>query len=140
MRANIFFLTVLFGLFSSSARSADWKLVGQSSNYYAHVDTSSIVTQKKYRKAWVMWSEIEEESRPSSGSLPIARSSKILSYYNCAEHSSFEAQRTEYDDFFGRGKSIRSLAFPLSNSGFNEIVPDTVGESVFNYICSIKLK
>lgn len=133
-------LFAMVGILASNAYSADWKLVGRSDKTYAFVDDSSIVAQKANRKAWIMWSDIEEDSKPSSGSLPVTRSAKVLSHFNCAERTSADVQRITYSGFGGEGESITSQKYTVSPASFFEVVPDTVGETIFNYICGKKLK
>ncbi|MDO9419974.1 MAG: hypothetical protein Q7T66_04850 [Herminiimonas sp.] len=125
---------VAFGFGVSNAQAADWRLVGQSNTAYAYVDLSSIVKLKATRKAWIMWTDIEEVSKTSG-----PRSSKVLMHFNCTERSSARAQFTMYAGFEGQGETIASSKYPIVASSFDEVIPDTVGEQIFIFVCGKNL-
>lgn len=50
------------------------------------------------------------------------------------------AQRISYAGLLGEGETLHSAKYPLTPSSFAEVVPESMGELVFNYVCSRKFK
>lgn len=133
-------LATAISALSFQAQAADWKLIGIGDNAIVYVDDASIVMIKGKRKAWTMWSDKEGYVRPAGGNEAPSKSSKVLSYYNCSERTSADVQSTTYSEMVGQGEVVASQKVTLRDSIFYDVTPDTLGETIFEYVCRKKLK
>jgi hypothetical protein len=125
-----------------TASAADWKLAASSEKAWFFVDTTSIVKQAKYRKAWVMWTATtaEAERQPKFGESPPAKSSKALYYFDCSSRRSTTVQGTNYSGEAGAGDVLHNYQARFTESMLEDVAPDTVGESLLTFACSKKIK
>lgn len=133
-------LVAVTALFAYNAYAANWELVGMNDNTLVYVDDSSIVMSKGARKAWTMWSDKEGFVRPASRTEAPSKSSKVLSYYNCSERTTADVQSTTYAETAGQGQVVDSNKVTLRDSLYYDVTPDTLGETIFEYVCKKKLK
>ncbi|OOS05343.1 hypothetical protein SAMN02745664_10459 [Moraxella cuniculi DSM 21768] len=165
-RTVFLYLSLLAG---HSVLAADWAEVSQSDNAVIYVDTDSIRTHKIangriFRSVWEKWEYDSAQSLPSSKNIsqlfsdtlyPIKRtateqeeydkkskywSMRIFTYYDCSNKKS-KTDAANYYNFYNN--PIDSINFSInlrSSDDWNRAVPDTVGESTLNFVCSAKLK
>lgn len=116
----------------SSASAADWVTTGGTTTQTMSVDKNTIVAVGKYRKAWVQ--SVFTEDR-MAGSKPY-RSQKALLYYVCPERLGAIVSVTLYQK---DGNVSETASVKLAEAPFNEILPDSLNETAFDYVCKAKL-
>jgi hypothetical protein len=126
-------------LLSSAAHAATWEYVTEAENYIIGVAPSTIAPVKNYRKAWVLFNYRAPEKHQEYPS-PEFRSIKQLSYFDCTAKQSTNVQTVYYDGEMGGGKSVKSYSWKFQTDNLEDIVPDSTGESILNYVCGQKLK
>ena len=107
-----------------SAGAANWVAVDQNSEKgaYSYVDTESISTQGKYKQAFTKLMSIQQ------GYYLIN-----LSSYDCKSNPR-RIKFTYMTMFDLEGNVTASSA--MTNSSFHPVLPDSIGESEANFVCS----
>lgn len=82
-----------------------------------------------------MYSNNSDQPGVSATNYKAYRSSKALEYFDCEERKNGEIQATYYVGEFGAGESAGSVVWKLPQVSFSEVVPDTIGETMLNYVC-----
>jgi hypothetical protein len=104
------------------AVAANWVKVVQNDDKTAYLDTSSIATEEGYKTAWTKWIY-------SSGDYTEAR---YLVLYNCESRKTAVRSGVMYKR---DGTSISANANDYELK-WEYVVPDTLGEDVFNAVCN----
>ena len=117
---------------SANAIAAEWLRVGSNSESVLYLDYSSIVKKGEWIKAWVMWDFYKGNMIPIYGNSRL--STKTLEYYNCYENTIAVVQIVLYTKHLGGGESFgkQTNYSPV----FDEVVPDTVGETMQVAVCN----
>jgi hypothetical protein len=120
-----------------NALASQWVMVGESSYPYSQhlVDVDSIRGTGNSRTFWSQTIYSEDQALPRS--YLRYRSSKILSYVDCSSNRIGFLSSIFYDL---NGNAVSSfdqsnLPVPLS---LLAVVPDSVGETILNYICDLR--
>lgn len=121
---------------ASLAQASDWQIISGSEKLNVFVDKSSIARSGKYKKAWFMYSNSTDQTGLVYTSYKVYRSNKALEYFDCEERTTGQIQSTFYAAEFGAGDALGSMILKLPQVMFSEVVPDTIGETMLNYICS----
>ena len=132
MRALLPLFTLLI---SASAYASDWVFVTDTDDETIFVDKSSIVQIGKYKKAWVWHDGKSARFLDSSSSFDTYLSTLELSLARCDERTSSYIRDIYYEKSSMKGKVVYSYGEELSKAKFQDVVPNSVGENIFNYIC-----
>jgi hypothetical protein len=119
---------------ASGIAEGKWRAVYADANVGVYVHQSSLARTGKYKKAWVMWNYAAGQKTVDH---PVSayQSAKWLEYFSCEERASANVQAIYYSGFAGTGDSVRSYKYTVGPTSFSEVVPDSVGDTVLNYIC-----
>lgn len=127
-------LLLIGSLIFNYASASDWFLIAKGNDFIVFVDKSSISSKGKYLKAWLIWDYIgtkKMEYYPHKE----YRSTKSLYYLDCSSNSVAISQSASYSGNFGAGESVDSYSNDISKLQFNDVVPDTIGETILKYVC-----
>ena len=117
----------------SSVAAAEWTLVGDHPKLRVEVDAQSVTKDQGFIKAWFKWEYAETQyTNPDRRAF---RSMKELNYFDCGKLRYAIAQRAAYSEPDGRGESVFSSAIPVSKLAFEEVIPDSIGESMLRFTC-----
>lgn len=128
-------LAVAFLLFSAQSLGSDWVIVANDKNhsrgYYIDASSIRLVSGRKY-SYWVK-EVIAEPSKDKSINM-LSNVSEIKYNYieDCGNSSSKLQGKTIYND---SGESYTFPTILYSSFEFEPIVPDTVGESFYKFVC-----
>jgi hypothetical protein len=132
MRARIV-LVWSFILLVGNATAADWRYVTATDNAQIFMDFDSTVYQDGDKvKAWFLY----EYGGPQldSGNRKYL-SSKRLVYFDCFQHSMVTVQSIRYGKESGSGDVVSTVSTPLSRAVFEDVVPETIGETMQQVAC-----
>ncbi len=119
---------LLIGFITSSLSYAeDWKLVAESTDdvrTYLDIETLNYHSNDNSISVWSKVNNIKEQL--DSGALT---EYKTLDYYFCSERKSTTVKGIAYD------KQGNILETSDSKIGPNNIIPGSVEDTVFNYVC-----
>lgn len=129
------FLFIAFATNAGTALAAEWIVVGGNSKVETSVDIQSLRRSGEKIKVWIKW--IYEEPNEAEGIYPrkMYQSAKSLSIYNCAENSSITIQDILYSEK-GGGEVIKSVTVTEAKARYSEVVPDSIGEAILQYVCT----
>jgi hypothetical protein len=117
------------------AHASDWQVVASAEKMTVLIDKNSMARAGKYKKAWFQYSYDVDQAGNSSTSFKIYRSTKTLEYFDCEEHTSAQVQVAYYSAIFGAGDFLGSIAVKPQAASFTEVIPDTVGEVLLEFVC-----
>jgi hypothetical protein len=118
---------------ATAAHPAQWQLVEGSSKLTLHVDVESIRSEGGRVKAWFRWNYAETQyTYPNREPF---RSMKELNYFDCGKRTYAIAQSVAYAERDGRGESPYRAALPFSQLTFEEVIPESIGELMLEYVC-----
>lgn len=115
----------------SSASAADWVLVGINKAAEVHVDKSSVAKEGKYRKAWTQWVYYQHQTH-AKGKF---NTTKTLAYFSCKERKGTITSVYHYYV----GDIVSETVGDLSGAQFFDVIPDSMNEAMFKYVCEAKL-
>jgi len=129
--AALLFLTI-----SASAIAAEWEVVSAASTISIEIDKASIVQQKAgVRKAWSRFWRHPLQQTPDG-----QQYSRLmqLSLYNCNDRTIGVMQRHFFNDEKS-DSSVESNHFSPKEIQFDEVIPDSHGDVILNFVCSAKI-
>lgn len=118
-------------LIGGPASASTWLEVAGSEKSQVSVDLTSIAPSKGYWKAWVKTTFDEAQDTQTYPGKKF-KETKYLQYFNCREKTQLMTKWLAYDI---EGNVVESHNGQLNASAFNEVVPDTIGERVANFVC-----
>lgn len=126
---------VFLAAIPAAALSANWQLasIGANDDKY-YIDGDSVSHAGQYRKVWVMESytaPVETDAYPKK----TYRSAKLLQYYDCKQQSTVAVRLVAYAEPEGRGDNVESKSVVFKPTSLQEVVPDSVGESLLKAVC-----
>lgn len=124
-------LVIGLAILASSASASDWNLVYSDQDQSIFVDKSSISMKGKYRKAWSQWIYVKPKKDIYGSDYAASRN---LEYYDCTEKTSSTLQYVTYKTG-DISEVVRPYSYDLKNVRFDDIIPDTIGELLFKYVC-----
>ena len=128
-----YLLIVSFWLLPVLANAACWEKFATSKDESIYfIDACSIAVDGIYKKAWFK-TELQIPEENSDGKT--YDSTKKLYYFNCKNRKSALAQFTHYyiDNV------VNSASIKIEKNAFDEVVPDSIGEAMFERACSTKI-
>ncbi len=123
---------VLCLVFPLMAYSSDWVIISTGSDSVIYGDKQSIRTQGNSVKLWLKW--VYDTPQEVEHTYPVKKytSTKSLDVYNCQDRTSTTLQTVRYSE---DGSVVDSQIWKDLKSAYSEIVPDTIGESILDYVC-----
>jgi hypothetical protein len=123
---------------STNLLASDWKQVGNTNanGTSFFVDVESINGDDSLKKAWVL------EDRKTSKAVKVKdKTIKYLSYKSlrvvyCDKNISSHQRGTFYSKRNGQGLDLHSYTEKFDDLEFSEAAPQTMGESLNNFICA----
>lgn len=122
---------ILFGLFaawSTNCSAGSWYLLEASDDSFFYIDKSTVRNDKNILRVW-------ELIDTTNG---FVDNQKIKSYkehreYDCNKETHRTVYVVHYSDNMGGGNVLHSIS--TIYDPFNPIVPGSVTETIFNYLC-----
>ncbi len=121
------FILIIGFITSSLSYAEDWKLVAESTDKvrtYLDIETLNYHSNDNSVSVWSKVNNIKEQL--DSGTLT---EYKTLDYYLCSERKSTTVKGIAYD------KKGNILETSDTKIGPNNIIPGSVEDTVFNYVC-----
>lgn len=100
------------------------------------MDRASLAIAGSQRKAWILETSVHTVINALTG--VGSNSSKSLYMFRCSDRSFGEVQRISYVSQLGEGAITEKWSSGKNMPEFNEVVPETVGEETFRFVCSYK--
>jgi hypothetical protein len=135
MNRNVSYVfAVLVFLATANATSAEWVSVGHTNAAEVFVEKTTITPKGAKLKVWAKW--VYAEPRVVPGSVPpkLFQSAQSLSFYDCAERKSAAIQEIHYSEKNG-GTTLKAESILEGMARFEEIAPDSIGESILEFAC-----
>ncbi|WP_265256831.1 surface-adhesin E family protein [Verminephrobacter aporrectodeae] len=126
---------IILSCTASVATAANWKLVSSWDKGMIYVDTVSIAKSPLGRKAW-FWTELYSPQKGDHGKY--FSSEVTLYHYDCQGRSSSIAKMVFYSGATQSGDIVYSWSKKSTKDGLEDIIPGTVGEELFDFVCSFK--
>ena len=121
---------------ASPASAATWVDLGQAEGLSAHIDADSLRLSGGKAKAWVRWTWAQPQDLPGWPGRSY-RSEKQLHVIDCEQGTLAEAQGVRYAGPDGQ-EEVDSYVLPEAERTPTDVIPETLGESVFHYACSAR--
>lgn len=131
MKALCAVLLAFCGLLTGTAGAANWVKVVDSNHSRVFVDTDSISRVGDIVSAW--YKRDFAHPIPSEKSGQQYKTSKVLSYYNCADREVAPARWITYAEWDASGKPISNER--VSPLEYGDISASEFGEAVFDFVC-----
>lgn len=120
---------------SFDACASNWFVISTDGKITTSIDLSSITPDGKYRKAWFMFNDVNERPPNQWSNFKKFHSNKYLEYFSCSERKSLTVQSAFYEGESGTGEYLGSFKTSPNTLLFNEVIPDTVGETSLRVVC-----
>jgi len=127
-------IVIFFLLFSVGAYAEDWKFVIASDNEEISVDVDSIGTVGKYKRAWSIFNYSVSAKAPGTKFNFI--SDRSLFFFDCKRKKLGRATQVLYSGPNATGESYTTFSGKINDIKFQKIIPETIGENFFNFVCS----
>ena len=100
-----------------------------------YMDFSSIAPVGAYRKAWV---QINHQNEQETDGYPKKQyqTTRLLYYFDCQAKTLSTFQTVRYREKFAGGEVVESRSFKFNPKDLDDVVPDTVGETVMQTACA----
>lgn len=124
-------LALLCGLAAHDALADHWVKAASGKISMIYVDTDSMDRTGDIVSVWFrqdFTSPLSTEKHNGA-----YRSSKVLNYYNCAEHEAATAQFITYEGAGGKGKVLSSEK--ADSLEYSDVSSDEASKQVFNFVC-----
>jgi hypothetical protein len=122
----------------ATAQAANWKLVGESSTAKVYLDLQSVRFSGSNAKAWFLFDYSAPREVPVSYPTKTYQSVKQLNQFDCASGTSGVAQSLSFAGTAGEGEVVDSQSIQPTRVSYSDVVPDSVGETMLNRVCSMK--
>ena len=99
-----------------------------------YVDTQSARKSGAKAKVWLKWIHAEPVEVEYSQPRKTYKVEKALAIYNCAERTTLTLQVIDYAEIDG-GEVVFNASAPDSPGRYTEVAPETIGESILNFVC-----
>jgi hypothetical protein len=132
IRKNLSVALLLLGVFlASNACAANWEKIADGKISNILVDTGSLNRTGDIVALWYR----QDFKRAMSTGKPghPYRSSKVLSYFNCAEHEVAAARWIKYEGNEGKGRVVFDES--VEQLAYADITTDVAGRTLFNFAC-----
>ena len=111
-----------------------WVEVGGNDKITAYVDRQSLRREGARVKVWSKWVyTVAKETFDTPKKTYL--STKDFSIYRCDGRTYATLQSIKYASADGSGEVVDTSSYPESKALFDEIAPETIGESILEYVC-----
>jgi len=126
-------------LVTAQAFAADWKTVatGADNDYVLFVDQQTLERKGDDIKAWFLLDF--PETQYTSGEHKAFRSVAELNHFNCSDRIKASAAQRLYAENMGRGAVVYEHTVKGATLMYTEIIPESPGETKFNFVCNAKV-
>jgi hypothetical protein len=128
-------LFILLNAIAETSIASDWKLVTDNDERKMYVDIQSLRINGSKVRVWEKWVFARPQKVIDSSPMKMFNSSRLLITYRCDKMDFAIHKINEYDDK-NASKVVNRILFPDPPS-FVPIIPGTMGENVFKFVCSI---
>lgn len=132
-------LGVLALFMSSHIYASDWEPISFGADVVTYVDKESIRFQKGSVKAWTKWMHMSPQKVEMSYPEKTFTLTKQLSLYKCSDRTYAIIQVIRYEEPSGNNV-VDSYQIDEKQANYSEVVPDTLGEEMLNWVCNRKPK
>ncbi|MCM1511954.1 MAG: hypothetical protein NC112_02395 [Oxalobacter formigenes] len=127
---------LLFAFFSLNACAEEnWQFVIASDNEEIYVDTNSIGKVGKYKTAESIFNYSVPARAPGTKFSFI--SDRSLFFFDCQKKRFGRATQILYSRPKGEGESLMTFSGKIEDIRFQKVVPETIGENFFNFVCTV---
>ena len=131
MKKLILFLVLIFTTLNVYAK---WVFIGSVNDVMTYVDTESYKKTGSTVRFWELYNFNEPQSINENSQLYL--SYKLKAEVNCNTEESSTLALVYYSENDGKGKVINS--FHYNDKEYTHIVPDTLGYSIYKFVCKKK--
>lgn len=117
---------------SSVTVSAEWRLVGKTDTQSVFIRRGPMMREGNFLKSWTLW--VFQGQRLLRDGVAY-NSLKSLDLYDCKNNTFAIRQSVYYLNVAGEGNPVRSITYNAQESTFEDYVPGTIGEKVFETVC-----
>lgn len=118
-----------------SSFASDWQGIAFNGSTLYYMDYESVAPYKNLTKAWIrIQYATPQETDTNPTKLYI--SEKQLQYFDCKQKLMGMTAFTSYGVGEASGTVIESVEGSIENRRLKDVVPDTVGETIFKVACS----
>ena len=128
-------LGLLLAFFSCIATAADWYYIKSDSDLSVYVDRKSITFNGNTAKVWSSWDFNTPQPLENSYPQKTFQSVKALDLIDCKQRATANLELVHHEGKEG-GAVVQSESFPRESPKFKEVIPDSFGESILNYVCA----
>lgn len=131
-----YLLLVILG-FPALSHSADWVYLAESAGVSTSIDIQSIELLKGgIRKGWIKYLYDEPQTDEAG-----KKYSQVMdqTFYACAERKVVTARQMLYGSA-QEGRLVGDVIVEQKDLRFTDVIPDSVGESAYEFICAFKPK
>lgn len=128
-------ILLFFAFFFLNAHAEEnWQFVIASDNEEIYVDTETIGKVGKYKRAWSIFNYSVPARAPGTKFNFI--SDRSLFFFDCKKKRFGRATQILYSQPKGEGESLMTFSGKMDDIRFQKVVPDTIGENFFNFVCT----
>ncbi|MFJ9533338.1 surface-adhesin E family protein [Herbaspirillum sp. NPDC101396] len=132
-------VALCLGLISINVQAAtDWQVITYTDSYVVAIDKNSIASTGAYKKGWVLYDYQSEQASETPYQNKKYKSALYLQYVNCPEKTLASKEELLYSGNQKQGEVVSTRSGQLSSEAFREIVPDSIGEAIFDYLCKAR--
>ena len=126
---------LLLSSIASHAQSWRWVEVAGNDETVAFVDVQSLRRTGPKVKVWIKWINSTAVETDTVYPKKTYKSEKNLVIYNCEDRTSIGLQAIRYANVDVSGEVVETITAQESKGGYRELAPETIGESIMNYVC-----
>ena len=131
-------VVILFCVIAESSIASDWVFVTGNDDAKIFVDMQSLRIHERDVKVWEKWVYVRPKEVKNSSLKNTYNLEVDLSIYHCDEDTAQLLQVDRYADQKGSLLLMESFTYPETPPHELEIVPDSFGEAVLEYVCKVK--
>ena len=120
---------------ASSAQQSRWVEVGGNDQITAYVDTQSLRRAGPKVKVWLKWINASPVETDTACPKKTYLSEKTLNIYHCVDRTSTGLQAIRYANADFSGEVVETAVVPEAKANYQELAPETIGESILLYVC-----
>ena len=129
-------LILFFAFLNVPAFASNWVDVGGNANVHLQLDRDSIRRIGPKVKVWTTWKFTAPQTNAGTGN--VYQMARDLDVYNCDEGTTAMLQQIQYAP---DGITVTdNLVQQEARGKYQDVAPDTFGESIMKLVCATKLK
>ena len=127
-------VAVFLLLFCVNAWAENWEFVIRSETQEIFVDTDSIRKSGETVRAWSIFNYDVAARAPGTKFDFI--SERSLFFFDCRRKKMGRAVQVLYSRPNASGDELTTFSGRMSDVRYDDVIPDTIGENFFNFVCS----